>query len=148
VARRARLWRTPLALGVACALAPLLVLACRRASVAECEALWSTANDELSKVVDRQRACTRDEDCELVTSPYGCLWSCDTAIARPARGMYEATRRRLQAMECKEWHERGCRETTPKPMPSCAPLVARCQDNRCTGVDEPRTRALGSDGSP
>lgn len=142
MARRARFGRTPFVLGVACALAPLLVLACRRASVAECESLWSTANDELGKVVDGQNACARDEDCELVDSPNGCLWSCDTAMARSARGRYEATRRSLQAMECREWHERGCLVTTPKAVPSCAPRVARCQNNRCTGVYEPPTRAL------
>lgn len=134
VARPPRFGRTPLAVSLACAMAPLLVLACRRASVAECEALWSTAHGELSKIVDEQGACARDEDCELVSSPYGCLSTCDSAIARSGRGTYEATHRRLRATECKEWHERGCMETTPKPMPSCAPQVARCQNNRCTAV--------------
>lgn len=135
--RQTRFVRIPLALGVACALAPLLVLACKRASVAECEALWSTANSELSNIVDEQRACARDEDCELVSSPNGCLWSCYSAIARSGRGTYEATRRRLNATECKEWHERGCLKVTPKAVPSCASPVPRCQNNRCTEVYEP-----------
>jgi hypothetical protein len=93
--------------------------------------LWSSADSRLKKAADEHGACARDEDCEVVEAPNGCLWSCSTAIARSGRSAYEATRRGADAVECKAWRDLGCLAKTPKAVPSCASVVARCRAGRC-----------------
>lgn len=113
-------------------MAPACVLACKhRDEITECEALWSSADSQLKKAVVEHGACALDDDCEVVQAPNGCLWGCYTAIARTGRTTYEATQRGVDAVECKAWRELGCLKKTPKAVPSCASMVARCQGGRC-----------------
>jgi hypothetical protein len=147
-------WFLPLALAVT--VAPILVLgACKRhpttderprrtwratdpkpggATEAECEAWWSSADAQLTKVVSDHAACTSDEDCETMPGPSGCLASCFVAIARSGRAAYHTTKERV----CKDWESHGCYAIAPHPIPSCVMLTARCRNARCTAVDEHR----------
>ena len=139
VQRQTKPARVSFLIAAAVAVVPILLVACKgRLTVAECEALWSTADRDLAKVVAHHATCVRDEDCELVQQPYGCLWACQTAIAHSGRAAYDATQTRLRSAECNDWQRGGCLETTPKAVPSCASLTARCQDSRCAAVFEPR----------
>jgi hypothetical protein len=91
VQRLTKQGRLALLFATAVAVVPLIAVACKgRLAATECESLWSTARSTLTGVVERNRTCERDEDCELVEQPYGCLRSCDIAIGRSGRPQYSA----------------------------------------------------------
>jgi hypothetical protein len=115
----------------------IVALACEhRRSAAECEALWSTAQSQLAKVVAQHTACVSTDDCERVQQPNGCLWGCETAMARSGVAAYKAEQTRLDGNECAKWHQGGCLQTTPKTVSSCASPTVECRGGRCTAVYE------------
>jgi hypothetical protein len=99
----------------------------------ECEALYSAARKSADEALARaDTRCARDEDCTQLDARPSCFTGCGGyAVAR--RGA-EATKEAMGAIDrtsCEPWVKGGCPATTPRPVPSCAPLVVVCKGGSC-----------------
>lgn len=103
---------------------------------AECDALRSSANrDQEAALRNADRACKTDDDCTL--SVGGCVGGCGgPAVAKRGEAAYKAEHAKIDAT-CKKWWEGDCMSTTPQPIPSCAPIRARCVGGQCTAAAGP-----------
>jgi hypothetical protein len=101
-------------------------------SAAECTALLAEANRaSAAALAAADTKCAADDDCVLSTG--GCVGGCGgPAVAKRGEAAYKAAHSAGPAATCKRWWDADCMTTTPQPVPSCAPVYARCKDAHCT----------------
>jgi hypothetical protein len=96
---------------------------------AACSQHVSAAQKKLQAVLDANRACSKDADCESVAFGAGCFDSCTRTIAVSGKAAYEAAAGAVNKDECKAYKDAGCPSVMPPP---CAPpLAPRCNAGKC-----------------
>jgi hypothetical protein len=94
-----------------------------------CETIANAAADELAQVIANNQACTVDADCTTVWRSTDCFDHCDDALAKSGESAVAATKAQLNANQCKQFLDAGCKLIVPP----CAPSVGvRCSSGKCT----------------
>lgn len=86
-----------------------------------CEEPANAARNELAAVIRANTACKVDADCTLARLAASCFDSCVEAVAVSGRAAVDAARARADAVQCKPFHERGCKLIAPPCAPPSPP---------------------------
>jgi hypothetical protein len=107
-----------------------------RLSERECEELYAKAEKATTLAKSSADAsCTKDHDCTQSQAGPSCFAGCGgSAVSVKGAASLNAGLTRIDDEVCRRWVSGGCRETTPKPVPSCAPYKAKCIKGRCDNV--------------
>ena len=93
-----------------------------------CEAIQADARSTLAKVVDENRACTKDEDCVTVGFGASCFDSCTRAVNLAGKGAVDRVSTLVEASECKPFLANTCK----LEIPPCAPQPSsKCVSGKC-----------------
>ena len=92
----------------ACAASPPPAAATAEAS-ASCAALAKAAAARVRSVVEAHLACTSDADCVTIGQGASCADQCTTSMAREGDAAHRAIEADVDARECRQFREQGCR---------------------------------------
>jgi hypothetical protein len=101
--------------------------------VAECMKLFHAAGAAGAAVRKRHLRCAVDGDCVASSTPGVCQLGvgCGSGVSRAEQAQSEAEEVAAQKPHCDAWDARGCRNSTPIPIPSCPPVTAFCNHGKC-----------------
>jgi hypothetical protein len=88
-----------------------------------CDALVSSARDELQKVLASHSACATDADCVEMRPTADCFATCSGVANKSGLSDMAAAKDRINSAQCKQFAAQGCQLV----LPGCIPLGApRC----------------------
>ena len=99
------------------------------ASGSSCNDLASAAQQDVSAVVEANRACTQASDCKSVALSATCFDSCTRAIRTDATAALKAAQDKADQMQCGQFKTQGCKVTIPPCEP---PTTPACVAGTCT----------------
>jgi hypothetical protein len=111
----------------ACAASPPPAAATSSAP-ASCASLAKAAAARVRSVVEAHLACTSDADCVTIGQGASCADQCTTSMAREGDAAHQAIEADVDARECKQFREQGCRVESP---PCMAPPAPACREGKC-----------------
>lgn len=93
-----------------------------------CTTASNAARERVGKVVEENLACSADADC--VSVPFGatCFDSCTRAVNQTGKGAVDRAATLVEASECKQFHDAGCKVVVP---PCAPPTEAKCVQGKC-----------------
>lgn len=99
------------------------------ASGPDCKSLADQAREGVRLTIENQLACKDDDDCTTTGLSASCFDSCSRPVKKSGAQMVQNARDKVEAAECKQFHELGCKLIIPPCVPPTAPtcVAGKCQ---------------------
>jgi hypothetical protein len=94
-----------------------------------CEALASSARDEVASTIEARRACSTSADCVEVSLAAACFDSCSRHVRAGAEAEIGAAKAKVNGAQCMQFTTQGCRLVVP---PCAPPTPPSCDNGLCS----------------
>jgi hypothetical protein len=93
-----------------------------------CDELASAARQEVASAIDAHRTCSSGADCVATSLSASCFDSCGRAVRAGSQADVDAAKARVNAAQCKQFIDQGCKIVVP---PCAPPTAPSCDNERC-----------------